>query len=335
MSDHPFDTTYVICTRRVRRGGFEAEPGPARYLRVPGDRDPRPEDRIAQGRWFREVRDRADGAADNRIDPAGDVLVFIHGYNNDQAIVMQRHRRLQADLWAEGFRGLVVSFDWPSASASFNYLEDRWDAARTAIELVTACAMPLADGRRNGCETNVHLLGHSTGAYVIREAFYHARKKGVLHRGSWQVSQIAFVGGDISRRSLAAEDSVSAAMFARSLRITNYSNRFDKVLKVSNAKRLGLRPRAGRVGVPADAGPSVVNVDCSAFFERLDPDAQPTLGTFCHSWHIGNRVFARDLAGVLRGGIDRHAIPTREQEGGALVLRDAPRSVHEERWLEG
>ena len=335
MPDHPFDSTYVTCTRRVRKERFEAEPGPARYLRVPADRDPRPEDRIPKAVWFREVRDRADGAADNRIDPAGDVLVFIHGYNNHPAIVMQRHRRLQADLWAEGFRGLVVSFDWPSASSVLNYVEDRWDAAQTAIDLVTACAIPLADGRRSGCETNVHLLGHSTGAYVIREAFYHARKNGVLHRGDWKVSQIAFVGADISRASLEESDAVSAAMFARSLRVTNYSNRLDKVLKISNAKRFGVRPRAGRVGIPEDAHPSVVNVDCSDFFEGLDAEAQVFFGTFCHSWHIGNRVFARDLACVLHGGIDRNAIPTRMRDGGALALRDAPRPQHEGAWLEG
>ena len=334
MPKHPFDATYVICTRRVKEDGFEAEPGPARYLRVPDDRGPGPGDEIPKGDWFREVRDRADGAADNRIDPAGDVLVFVHGYNNDQAIVMKRHRRLQADLWAEGFRGLVVSFDWPSADSTLNYLEDRWDAAETAIELVTACAAPLAKRQESGCDTNVHLLGHSTGAYVIREAFYHARKKGKLHRGGWKVSQVAFVGGDVASGSLAANDSVSAALFARSLRITNYSNRYDKALKVSNAKRLGLRPRVGRIGVPADAHPSVVNVDCSAFFEQLDRKAQPSFGTFCHSWHIGNRVFARDLAYVLHGGIDRHFIPTRRQESGALVLRDAPRAAHERHWLE-
>lgn len=249
MEGHPFDSTYVICTRRVRRDRFESEPGKAIYLRVPNDRNPRPDDRIRQRLWFDEVRDRADGAADNRIDPAGDVLVFIHGYNNDQDIVMRRHRQLQADLWAEGFRGLVVSFDWPSASSTLNYLEDRWDAAETAIELVTGCALPLAARQESGCDTNVHLLGHSTGAYVIREAFYHARKKGVLHRRNWKVAQVAFVGGDIASSTLSRHESVSQALFGRALRITNYSNRYDKVLKISNAKRLGLRPRAGRVGV--------------------------------------------------------------------------------------
>ena len=325
--------TYVVCTRRVRDGRFESEPGETRYLRVPQDRNPEVGDATDQDQWFNEVRDRADGAADRRIDPAGDVLVFVHGYNNAQNIVMKRHRRLQADLWQEGFRGLVVSFDWPSASSTLNYLEDRSDAAQSAIELVTGCASPLAALQEAGCRTNVHLLGHSTGAYVIRETFYHAHKFGRLFGSKWQVSQIAFVGGDISSRSLAEDDSVSRVMFQRSLRITNYSNRNDLSLKVSNAKRVGLRPRVGRVGIPGNAHPSVVNVDCSRFFQSLDPDREAFFGTFCHSWHIGNRVFARDLAYVLDGGIDRLAIPTRSHDGTGLELRAAPRHAHEERWL--
>ena len=327
------DHTYVICTRRVGDGGFESEPGATRYLKVPKHRNPDADDGIDVDQWFEEVRDRADGVADRRIDPGGDVLVFVHGYNNCQDIVMKRHRRLQADLWAEGFRGLVVSFDWPSASSTLNYLEDRSDAAQSAIELVAGCAAPFAVRQGAGCPTNVHLLGHSTGAYVIREAFYHAHKCGRLFRRKWQVSQIAFAGGDISSASLATNDSVSRVMFGRSLRITNYSNRNDLVLKVSNAKRLGLRPRVGRVGIPDDAHPSVVNVDCSSYFESLNPDQEAFYGTFCHSWHIGSRVFARDLACVLDGGIDRHAIPTRSYDGTTLLLFDARRPAHEHRWL--
>ena len=327
---------YVICTRRVRDDKeFQSEPGDVAYLEVPNDRNPRPSDAIAPTAWFEKVRDLADGAAQNKIDPAGDVVVFVHGYNNDQDIVMKRSRQLQVDLQNEGFRGLVVAFDWPSADSTVNYLEDRWDAAETAITLVTGCAVHLAAVQRNGCNTNVHLLGHSTGAYVIREAFYHARKKGVLHRADWKVAQVAFVGADIASDTLSVNDSVSRALFQRTLRLTNYSNRYDKVLKVSNAKRLGLRPRAGRVGVPADAHPVVVDVDCSDYFSQLDPNQYPSFGTFCHSWHIGNRVFARDLAYVLHGGIDRHAIPTRRRDGSTLVLRDAARPPHESLWLDG
>ena len=97
-SRHPFENKYVICTRRLRNGPFQSEPGATTYLRVPNDRNPEPGDRITRRAWFDKVRDRADGAADNRIDPAGHVLVFIPGHNNDQDTVMKRHRQLQDDL---------------------------------------------------------------------------------------------------------------------------------------------------------------------------------------------------------------------------------------------
>jgi len=326
---------YVICVRKIKKGVFIPEPGPTLYLKVPRTGLPLPDQKNGMRAWFDEVQDRADGLADNKIDPAGDVLVFIHGYNNDQKIVMKRHRQLQIDLRREGFRGLVVSFDWPSADKTVNYLEDRWDASETAIRLVTDCIVPLAARQRAGCNTNVHLLGHSTGAYVIREAFYHARKKGMLHKSDWKVSQTALIGGDIASATLSADESVSRPMFERTLRLTNYSNRYDKVLKVSNAKRLGLRSRVGRVGIPDDADSKCVNVDCSAFFKDLDPAEQPVFGTFCHSWHIGNRVFARDLALTLHGGIDRQGIPTRRRgPDGGLELQDALLPAHESRWLD-
>ena len=89
------------------------------------------------------------------------------------------------------------------------------------------------------------------------------------------------------------------------------------------------------VGVPDDVHPAVVNVDCSDYFMQLDPNKQPSFGKFCHSWHIGNRVFARDLAYVLHGGIDRHAIPTRHRDGSVLALKDAERPAHEALWLDG
>jgi hypothetical protein len=37
---------------------------------------------------------------------------------------------------------------------------------------------------------------------------------------------------------------------------------------------------------------------------------------------------------TLEGRIDRNYLPTREQRGRQLVLREAMRPVHEEKWLE-
>lgn len=329
---------YVLSARAFKSGQFQPEPGPVSFLRVPSTAPvPLPEHRAIKAReieqWFDEVRDLADGDQNIcSVSEAGDVLVWVHGYNNSLEIIMQRQRQLAKDLAAEGWRGVVVGFDWPSDDNTLNYLEDRSDAAAVAEYLVSDGIVRLVARQKAGCVTNVHLLGHSTGAYVILEAFAAAQKRGSLFKADWRIAQVAFIGGDVAASSLAADSEWAAPMFARCMRLTNYSNPFDKVLGVSNAKRLGVSPRAGRVGLPEDAHPKAVNVDCGEYFVSLDPSKQTHFGTFNHSWHIGNRVFARDLAMALEGGIDRNTIPTRSRRDNRLVLQNAPRPVFQGAW---
>ena len=95
-------------------------------------------------------------------------------------------------------------------------------------------------------------------------------------------------------------------MFKRILRLTSYSNPNDSVLAASNAKGLGVAPRVGRVGLPADANSKAINVDCGEYFRTLNPRNATCFGNWTHSWHIGNRVFARDLAMTIEG---RHRPP--------------------------
>ena len=150
---------------------------------------------------------------------------------------MERHRQLQEDLRAAGFRGAIVSFDWPSADMTLNYLEDRHDAKQTALQLVDDGVRLLAREQAPGCTINVHLLAHSTGAYVVREAFDDADDASLAQSG-WLVSQIAFIGGDVSGGSMSAGESSTESLYRHCIRLTNYSNEGDSVLKVSNAKRL-------------------------------------------------------------------------------------------------
>jgi len=319
---------YSLCTRAVKGDKFTNEPGKVRYLkapRQPGMR-PQPSHEIPVSTWVEEVRDIADGIADSRVTKGGDVLILVHGYNNTLDTIAQRQRYLTEDLAAEGFKALVISFDWPCADSTLNYLEDRWDAAQVADQLVTKGIQLIARGQMDGCETNIHLLGHSTGAYLIMEACAQAQKKGSLFKQDWRIGQVAFIGGDVSSSALAADSAWGGPIFEHALRITNYSNPYDSVLAISNAKRLGSAPRAGRVGAPQPgAHPKVANVDCGDYFKTLNPKQQRFEGTFCHSWHIGNSVFARDLALTLTGGIDRNAIPTRTVKAdGKLSLQDAP-----------
>lgn len=326
---------YVITARRRSGNDFIAEPGPAKFLKVPqAARTYDASNIVASPKdWAAAVQGLADGDENpNSIGPKGDVLVFVHGYDNDIPIILDRIRQLRADLKAEGWHGEVVAFDWPSGNQVLNYWEDRSDAAEVAGELVSKCIKLLMEGQKAGCQTNVHVLGHSTGVYAIMEAFVQAQKRGDLFKSDWRMGQVAFIGGDVSQASLSASSDWSSPMFGRIMRLTNYSNPFDSVLAVSNAKRLGVAPRVGRVGLPDDANPKAVNVDCGEYFEQLNPKTSKYFGTWTHSWHIGNRVFARDLAMTLEGAIDRNAIPTRKKVDGKLVLQDRPRPQYQGDW---
>ena len=189
------------------------------------------------------------------------------------------------------------------------------------------CIKLFASKQTPDCCINVHLLGHSTGAYVIREAFDDADDTEISN-ASWMISQIAFIGGDISSGSMAADSDSSQSLYRHCTRLTNYSNRGDSVLKLSNVKRIGLAPRVGRVGLPENHPDKAVDVDCTEYFSLLNSDAavkaadqREAIGSFDHSWHIGNRIFAADLFEVLRDDLDRAIIPTRQQDGGRLKLK--------------
>ncbi len=326
---------YIICARKLRGGEFISEPGPPKFLKVPDGELPGPQHHIKPGDWVKEVQQEAADKADPRVSKAGDVLIFVHGYNNSIPIIDKRHSVLQEDLDREGWRGIVLSFDWPSASSTLNYLEDRSDAAATARYLVSHGVVLLVNGQEKGCETNIHLLGHSTGAYVIMQAFTNADAHGELFKSDWRVGQVAFIGGDVSADSLDADSQWSNPMYRRIMRLTNYQNGYDNVLAISNAKRLGVKPRAGRVGLTPLADRKAVNVDCSEFFVTIDPKNQANrIGSWNHSWHIGNPVFARDLAMTLEGRIDRNCIPTRRMTAGRLYLQDGQRPPYEDSWLD-
>jgi hypothetical protein len=319
---------YVISTRNKLRGrnAFGGEPGAVRYLRVPGNQLPRPSHEAPSERsWTSDVmREALPGANPDANHPSGDVLIFIHGYNNDLSVVMWRHRRLRRGLEKLGFRGAVVSFDWPSESSALNYLEDRQDARKTALALVTHGIKPLTARQSNGCEVNVHLLAHSTGAFVIREAFDDADDHKHLAHHNWTVSQIAFIAADVSAKSMSAGDSKSSSIYRHCIRLTNYSNRYDKVLKLSNIKRVGVAPRAGRIGLPDNAHSKAVDIDCSDYFISIEKPSSASAfkGTWEHSWHIGNEMFFEDLHHTLCGDVDRHKIPTRLSLGpNRLQLR--------------
>lgn len=301
---------YFLSVRRVRRGDFIAEPGPTRFLKIPDGEEPVPTHAIARKHWVDDVIAAGHtGINEHTGEDCGDIAVFVHGYNTSPADVARRHRALRLGLDAAGYRGALVSFDWPSDDRAINYLEDRVDGKLTALTLVSDGLSLLATTQRRGCRHNVHVIAHSMGAYVVREAFDDADDRPALAANNWNVSQLCLVGADVSSRSLADDDSRSRSLYRHATRVTNYHNPYDSVLKLSNVKRAGVAPRAGRRGLPDNAPERAFDVDCGARHQSHYRDDNG------HSWYFGDTAFVSDLAATLSG--DTHATVTAARRYGA------------------
>src|SRR5689334_1227632 len=127
---------FVLSVRAVRSGAFVADVGPSKYLEVPdaaGTTDP--SQATTKADWFSKVISAAEWKNANG-DPRGDILFVVHGFNSKPAEVLDRHRRIKQDLLGLGFKGVVVSYDWPSDDSALAYLNDRHRAKLTAMQLV-------------------------------------------------------------------------------------------------------------------------------------------------------------------------------------------------------
>lgn len=239
----------------------------------------------------------------------GEILFLVHGFNVSAADALAFHRKCESQLRGAGWDGMLISFDWPSDGLVFAYLDDRVDA-RAASSALVSSAIGLLESRQSAdCIINVHVMAHSMGCFVTQQAVTWAYQD---VRPAWRIGQVMLVAADVDY-SVFAADNISAKSFAQySGRLTAYVNKYDKALLASNAKRLTLAPRLGRVGLP-DAAPSLMcEVDCSDLFKSvssgLGDDLSPVV---THSFYFDQPQFWRDAVLTLMGGLDRNVIPTR------------------------
>lgn len=311
---------YVFSVRSIRDGDFSAEPGATHFLAVPpGTDDPKPAHVITKTDWIEQVFQAARHGPQNDA-PRGDVLFYVHGFNTENSVMLDRLRRLRTALEAKGFEGVVVGFDWPAATSALNYLEDRVDAKTTAFRLVSEGIANFARMQRSDCYVNLHVLAHSTGAYVVREAFDDADDRPGIAQQSWSVSQVMLVSADVSAGGMAEGASKSSSLYRHCVRLTNYSNPYDTVLSLSDVKRIGVAPRVGRVGLPDVRPGKAVEVNCGAHFDA-NRAGYAGLAYPAHTFWFHDGVVLEDVLHTIRGAVDRNEIPTRAVTPMGLVLR--------------
>lgn len=111
-------------------------------------------------------RDLAKAVARN----GGDVVVFVHGYNNNFSEGLYRVAQFSHDL---DLPGVVVHYSWPSAASALGYVYDRDSAifARDGLEELLS-QIGQAGAKR------VLLVAHSMGSALTMEALRTAALRG-------------------------------------------------------------------------------------------------------------------------------------------------------------
>lgn len=315
---------YVFVARARKGEGFGDEPSTSHFVAVPDTAgDIRYSHRISKTDWRKAVMEAARGGTPNPMT-SGDILFYVHGFNNSQKTVLARHRKIRKGLAAHGFRGVVVSFDWPSADMALNYLEDRDDAKAAAHQLVTEGIALFARLQEPDCRIDLHILAHSMGCYVVREAFDDADDRISVAARSWSVSQVMLLAADLSVQSLNADNPKCSSLYRHCVRLTNYYNPRDEVLSVSAVKRIGVARRAGRVGLDKPPAEKAANVYCGEYYKTTYPEL-PVNAQHSHAWYFDDPVLIEDVFHTISGGLDRKEFPTRGlTDQGNLSLQRPP-----------
>lgn len=82
---------------------------------------------------------------------------------------------------------------------------------------------------------------------------------------------------DLVSNDMEVSSPASHSLYNLCVRLTNYFNPYDSVLKLSNIRRVGVPPRAGRVGLPEYAPAKAINVDCGARYLKSHRVTNPVV----------------------------------------------------------
>lgn len=168
------------------------------------------------------------------LAPAGDVLVFVHGYNTSFEGAVARAARLVAGMQ---YPGALVLFSWPSDGALASYRPDQQAARAAGVQLARTLAelRDVAGGRR------VSVVAHSMGGEVLAAALRSLDAA----RAPLGLGDVVFIAPDLAAGEFV--QGVLPSLRARASRVTVYATAADVALWSSwgsnGERRLGLGGR--------------------------------------------------------------------------------------------
>lgn len=230
--------------------------------------------------------------------PHCDTLVFIHGFNVSFTGALQAAALLAQSLKVEGRPLNIVVFSWPSDGAAvpwMSYYSDREDARASGPSIARAFLkfrdFVLALDAQDYCQRRVHLLVHSMGAFVLRQALQALLSKD--RDGLTRLfDQIMLAAPDEDDDAFEL-DSKLRLLPRIGRQVTVYFNPRDKGLTVSDKTKAN-PDRLGSDGPRLiDLLPKkVILVDCSAVAGAADAFIE-------HSYYIRSGAMSADMSAVM------------------------------------
>ncbi|MDJ1159427.1 alpha/beta hydrolase [Chelatococcus sp. SYSU_G07232] len=283
----------AVTTRKPVRGAEERpwfgneRSGATRAVRVRFDPPPRSlVGRAAAsvtGRWsvkrLETLGDTDPVAAISSLVAGGDVLIYVHGYNQTFETAVTDGADL-AD--AIGFRGTTIAFSWPSKEGLLDYGYDRESAlwSRDAFQdLIEALV-------RNAMVGRVHIVAHSMGTLLTLETL----------RQLWSASGSADVAARFGAIVLAAPD-IDVDLFAASLQRIGPLVKHLTVISATNDRALAVsRQLAGGVTRTGAADRATLE----ALGVKVADASDYGWGILRHDLFLSNR----DVRGVIKRAIE-------------------------------
>jgi esterase/lipase superfamily enzyme len=225
----------------------------------------------------------AIAGAGQRLDRSvrfpGQMLLYVHGYNNSFDDALRRTAMIAYDL---DFDGPIIAFAWPARSGLSAYLGDR-ERAQSAgpflLRLLETLFTALPQAR-------LHVIGHSTGAELVLGALERLADRRRGSRAPLPLGEVIFAHADVSPVRLGQ---ALDALQSLGVRITSYSSREDIAMRASD----WIRRDGARVGGAPVYLRGVDAIDISGLGARYSLN---------HAVFVRNPIVFGDMARLMASG---------------------------------
>jgi esterase/lipase superfamily enzyme len=207
-----------------------------------------------------------------------DILLYIHGYNNEPKDVFKNSNKLQT-MYDETLKDskksvLVIPIIWACGGNILDYSSDQANADGSALAMSRAFEKFLNHSQNNPCSKRINILAHSMGSRVLRQTLI-VLKDNIFSNGIPQIFRNIFmVASDVVNETL-HKDQIGSLIPDSCRNCVVYYANDDLALnssKIINLKNKIVSKRLGHTGVEdmQKVSRNVYNIDCDDFNNSYD-----------------------------------------------------------------